>query len=441
VHKQPIETGAMAVFDYDEALAKKFVLMTRFNEPYSLYERQGPYLFLPRGVAQIGAVDNRVLGNPINVKLIVGPKDAEQARMEAEQNALLKAGESFILRAGTGMGKTWLAASAINCVQRQTLVVVPKEDLMGQFRERMKTFLGLKDHQIGIIQADKVNVIGKPVVLGMVHSLAKEDRYDPSVFAGFGLILFDETHRMAADSLSKCFRNLPARIRVGYSATPKRADGKEQLIYSHIGPERVSGEGIPMIPKVLAFKTGYKIPRVMRKDDFGRNVSVQLPHQAGKTMHITAKMAVDPSRNDMIGKLARMAYDKGRLTIAFTHTLDHIEAMLASAHKHGIPLSDTGRYVGGMSEAARKAAETKRFVAVTYGMMKEGTDWPHFDTAILASPLADVRQAVGRVIRTFPDKREPLVMDMIDDDSRVFAAYWKKRLTWYASIGAKVVEM
>ena len=56
----------------------------------------------------------------------------------------------------------------------------------------------------------------------------------------------------------------PAKWRLGLSATPDRADGKELVVYSHIGPIRAKTEAQLMVPKVLRFTSAWQCPRVLR---------------------------------------------------------------------------------------------------------------------------------------------------------------------------------
>lgn len=62
------------------------------------------------------------------------------------------------------------------------------------------------------------------VVIGMVQSVAMRD-YDPSIFAGFGFVVIDEAHHMAAPVFSRALRKVGARYTLALSATPDRKDG------------------------------------------------------------------------------------------------------------------------------------------------------------------------------------------------------------------------
>ena len=71
-------------------------------------------------------------------------------------------------------------------------------------------------------------------------------------------------------------------------------------------------------------------------------------------------------------------------------------------------------------------------------MASEATDLPWMDTCILATPRSDVVQIVGRVLRQYPNKKQPIVIDIIDDDSTILLNFARKRRKWYDQIGAAV---
>ena len=189
----------------------------------------------------------------------------------------------------------------------------------------------------------------------------------------------------------------------------------------------------------MTFRTAFKVPMVMRTNpETGRTQCVQLPHTAGKVAHVVRLMNNDPARNAMIGKLGAMAFSKGRRIVAFTDQLDHVEAIIAELRRNGVPNDEIARYIGGLPQKAYESAKTRRFLVATWGMFSTGTDIPWLDTAILCTPRSDVRQAVGRILREYHDKKEPLVIDLIDADSKVFAGYAAKRRLWFKSIGSDI---
>jgi superfamily II DNA or RNA helicase len=280
----------------------------------------------------------------------------------------------------------------------------------------------------------------------MIHSLSKVGKYPDWIVEGFGLVIFDECHRLPADQFSEVADMFPALLRLGLSATPERSDGKELLVLAHIGPIRAKTEAQLMIPKVLRFGSAWECPRVLRADkDSGERRVVRLPHEPGKTTHLEKMIAADSIRNHLIGELIDGAFKKGRQTVVFSTLHEHLKALHRVCREaYGISGRQMGYYIGATSKADKESRErekVKPIVFTTYAMMSEGTSLDWLDTCILAMPRSSVTQPVGRIRREYPDKKPCVVMDVVDGDSPVFQGYANSRLRWYKQIGAEVTEM
>ena len=62
----------------------------------------------------------------------------------------------------------------------------------------------------------------------------------------------------------------------------------------------------------------------------------------------------------------------------------------------------------------------------TYSMANEGLDKKVLDCLIMATPKGNVTQAIGRIQRPCENKKEPLVLDIIDDYSIFSKLRWKR---------------
>lgn len=183
----------------------------------------------------------------------------------------------YLLEDFTVTHNTLLGYHAAYVAQRKTIVVTTKDDIFQQWIDGAKKFLGLKPHEIGEIRGDKCEVVGTKFVVAMIQSLSKTEKYPDWVFKDFGLAIFDECHRVPAEQFSNVIWMIPAKIRLGLSATPDRADGKELVVFSHIGPIRAKAEAELLVPKVLLFRSAWECPRVMRSDpDTGQRRVVRL---------------------------------------------------------------------------------------------------------------------------------------------------------------------
>lgn len=93
-----------------------------------------------------------------------------------------------ILQLPPGWGKTVMALNIISKLKVKTLIIVHKEFLMTQWKERIQQYLS--NVSIGII---KQNVIenDNDIVIASLQSISMKD-YGEEVFKGFGLVAIDE---------------------------------------------------------------------------------------------------------------------------------------------------------------------------------------------------------------------------------------------------------
>ncbi len=437
---KPLSTGGSSVYEYDESIVKKFTTLTRYDEVIRNYKVIGtddkPRILVPRGACPISDTDMREIGTPVSFTSKFKARNDEQVRIVGEaKHYLVEEKLSFILEAATGTGKTAMSMDLIAAVGRKVMVVVTKEDLRDRWIEEAQAMLGLKRDEIGLVQGDLCQVAGKKLVIGMIQSLSKTDKYPPNVFKTFGFVIFDECHRVSAEMFSNCIWLFPALLRLGLSATPTRKDGRDSVFRQHIGPVLVKSKQLLMIPKVIRVKTPWKIPMVQRAGKM-----IPLPHSPGKTMHINKLLAKHKERNQLMADFIETAYQKERSIIFFSDMRNHLERMGHELLKLGVPAKDIAYYVGGITEDEREKAKVKPIILATYAFCKEGTDIPWLDTLVLGTPKSDVVQIIGRILREYPEKKPPVVFDPLDESSVVFRGYANKRMKWYRDIKAQVVQ-
>ena len=66
----------------------------------------------------------------------------------------------------------------------------------------------------------------------------------------------------------------------------------------------------------------------------------------------------------------------------------------------------------------------------SYSLGKEGMGAPHLDTLVLATPVSDVEQCVGRVLRYKEGKKTPFILDYTDPNE-AFDSMRDRRLNYY----------
>ena len=80
---------------------------------------------------------------------------------------------------------------------------------------------------------------------------------------------------------------------------------------------------------------------------------------------------------------------------------------------------ETGYYIGGLSQNILDISSKKQIILATYQMAAEGMNIPTLNTVIFASPISDIQQAIGRILREKPNERKyiPLCIDIWDQFS------------------------
>jgi len=429
-------------------IAAKYTLAPSFKNVdqgnIELWKRRGKWIVLPLTASDKKAKgkDFRKVGAPIGTPHLFQARSQDQYKVYQKSVRLLMAGKNHIIRAHPGWGKTVVGIAIANMLKKKTLIVVHKGDIAAQWVNAIKLVTGLESHEVGYIAGKKVDIENKPFVIAMIQSLSKQGKYGIKDFESFGLVIFDEVHRVGAEHFSQAVWAVPAKLRLGLSATPQRHDGRDVVFTSHIGPVLVTAKQKAMKFRVLVTTSGWFCPR---KDAWstqkGQYEMVRIPHSAGKMGHITKSVTKHDIRNDIITNFATRTYHKGRTTLIFSETKAHLAELEKKIVAAGVDANEIGMYVGGLSEKKRKEVLTKPILLTTYQYCSEGTDIPWADSLVFGTPRSNIEQIVGRILREHEGKADPLVLDIRDNDSPVYVNYAGKRDEFYQSKGADVRQV
>ena len=351
-----------------------------------------------------------------------------------ELNALQTPFKGGILSASCGLGKTVCATKLMSVFNTTTLVLVHKEFLMNQWKDRILEFLDVSEDEIGFVKQKKCQFEGKKIVIAMIQSLLEPDKYPKEFFSWAGLLLSDEVHRMSAPCFQSVVPLFPARIRIGLSATPRRADGLQAVFEWHIGRVLAKIQGAEMTPKIyqIPFDVWFPEDLYMWRDK--RTGDVKKMFLAKLT-----NLLVDvPNRNIWFIKEMVRAVKSGRKVMLLSDRREHL-GVLKAALAAKEPTITVGFYVGGMKKKELEQSVTCDILLGTFQMCREGLDIPEIDTLYLSSPKSDVEQIVGRALRFHKDKKEPVIVDLVDS-LPICLDFAHKRLRQYRKLGYTVVK-
>jgi len=238
-------------------------------------------------------------------------------------------------------------------------------------------------------------------------------------------------HRIGSQEFGKVMLQFPAMFRLGLSATPERRDGKMDLIHSHMGWRHVVGHSDAEKPLYYLIPSSWTEP----KSNSGKVVR----YDPSRTNHAKRSMMQDSVRNARIAGAAWRAHKAGRRIIVFVEQVKHGQKIKSALRSMGVPESRVIEYNGSITKDLKekaKACPEGMILIATYKYTAEGTNIPALDTCILAHPLLDPRQAVGRILRKLPGKQPPIVLDVWDEDCGTLRSIATKRWEYLRKIGA-----
>ena len=415
----------------DPAWKRHFVMTPKASGdhialPYPIYSETESWLRIPRGagIAMFGLPqDNRMEAGKVmhvNFKGELRPYQTKACELTTQT---LKQHHGALLLACCGAGKTIMAIHLACTFGVRVGIVVHKEFLLTQWKERIAAFC--PDATIGIVQQNRCN-IGCDFTLFMLHS-AISRAYDPAVFSQIGMVVVDECHHISAKYFSQIMRKFPAQYRLGLTATPDRADGLGFALNYFFGPTACQIQRETAAQQATVHRCFYKE---------GKQTVITMSN--GKLLYakMITRLVEDEKRNDFVIEQILEQVKHGKCILVASERRKHLQdlaALLPASIAHAF-------YVGETSKKRKREREEKKeecdVLFTTYQMASEGLDIKRLNCLIMATPKKNIEQVVGRILRKKDGK--PVVVDMVDNFS-VFAGLAKSRMRFYKAKDFEVV--
>lgn len=414
------------------------------------------YICVPRGLLEVietnaenagitvKVQDMRCQGQSIDV-IFKGQLREEQ--IQAVNSVMDK--DTGIISAATAFGKTVVCSNLIASKKVNTLILLESSALIEQWQNAIEQFLEIHEEfpkyltptgrikkrqsLVGIIHGPKDTSTGI-IDIAMAGSLKKKGEFHKRLKT-YGMVIVDECHHSASDTMSAVLMESNARYVYGVTATPFRGDGLEAINNMLLGPvrfqytakERAKSQGIAHLV----------IPR------FTRLASI---HDQGK-LHVNDayEMIKDSKiRNAQICEDIRACIESGRTPVVLSKYKEHAESIFEAVKNDA---DQVFLLTGALPKKQQKeirermnhvSDEESLILVATGQLVGEGFDFPRLDTLIMATPVAwkgVVEQYAGRLNRDYAGKTDVRIYDYVDSNIRIFDNMYAKRLKAYRRIG------
>lgn len=348
--------------------------------------------------------------------------DEAVARLEAEHTVFIAAFTSF--------GKTTCGTHFASHFKLKTAVLSHLSVINKQWEEE---FLKNTTAKVQIVQGKKGLDPSADVYIIGVQKAASLTR---EALSDIGLVIFDEAHIATITAFSKSLLRFQPKYVVGFSATPRRADGMHKLLAMYFG----SPKDFIVREEVKNF-TVFKVQTEFKPDvRYVMVKGVMVPDWN----HIVNSIEYNEDRQKFIASLV-LKHPEHRILILSSRQDQSrgIRDKLVAAGEEVRLIIGDARAGTPKAEGAPKTKRTKKKISsvpetiprvTVAGTKKAGTGFNDatLTMAIMASDCKNIAQWEGR-IRT----SDNVIYDLVDDYS-TFENHWKIRMAWYLKRGATI---
>lgn len=328
--------------------------------------------------------------------------------------------DHFIVTHNTRMG-----IETIHRIGRKALWLCMTGDLLRQAKRDMEELY--PSIKIGLTTEGKLE-IGEDVTISTVQTLS---RIDPALYKNeFDVIICDECAHVCSfpsklQMFGKVLSNIPARIKIGLTATPSRSDaGMIRAMYAYIGTDN-KGEFAPT----------YKVDRSLVKTIQAIHEKVELQNgyddvdnmldiydSSGMIIYndLIAALSDDNDRTDKIVDNVVKCDLQGRKQVVLALRVEHCKIIVEKLLERGVKaVLCTGAVTAKRRNEILTGKVDWQCLVATYSLLKEGVSIKELDTLHLATPIKEkamIVQSVGRIERYMENKKQPIVYDYVDMD-------------------------
>jgi len=324
-------------------------------------------------------------------------------------------GGSGVVVLPCGAGKTVVGMACMHRLQTQTLILTTNTIAVRQWRNELLDKTDLTPDQVGEYTGDTKTVAPVTISTYQMITYRRRKTGEFTHFALFGardwgLVIYDEVHLLPAP-VFRVTAEIQARRRLGLTATLVREDGREDEVFSLIGPKKYD------VPWKILERQGWIADAHCVEVRLGLDSSLGIEYMSAGSRDRFRIASENPDKLDVVARLVeRHAGDR---VLVIGQYLDQLQAV---AEKLDAPLI-TGRMPNREREVLYKQFRTGELTVLIVSKVGNfAVDLPDASVAIQVSGTFGSRQEeaqrLGRILRPKSDRRQAVFYSVVTRDSR-----------------------
>ena len=321
-------------------------------------------------------------------------------------------GGSGVVVLPCGAGKTIVGAASMAQAQTTTLILVTNTVAGRQWRDELLRRTTLTPEEIGEYSGERKEI--RPVTIATYQVVTRKTKGEYRALELFdsrdwGLIIYDEVHLLPAP-VFRMAADLQSRRRLGLTATLVREDGREDDVFSLIGPKRYDAPWKELeMAGYIATAECVEVRTTLTDDE-------RLTYATAETRERYRLAACSAGKLKVVDKL--LAQHAGQQTLIIGAYVDQLEEI---AQRIGAPLVDGKTTTKKREQAFQAFRDGEISTLVVSKVANFSIDLPEAAVAIQVSGTFGSRQEeaqrLGRLLRPKADGAEAVFYTVVARDT------------------------
>ncbi|MBL7285388.1 DEAD/DEAH box helicase [Corynebacterium godavarianum] len=321
-------------------------------------------------------------------------------------------GGSGVVVLPCGAGKTIVGAASMAQAQTTTLILVTNTVAGRQWRDELLRRTSLTPNEIGEYSGEKKEI--RPVTIATYQVVTRKTKGEYRALELFdsrdwGLIIYDEVHLLPAP-VFRMAADLQSRRRLGLTATLVREDGREDDVFSLIGPKRYDAPWKELeMAGYIATAECVEVRTALTREE-------RLTYATAETRERYRLAACSKGKLGAVDKL--LAQHEGQQTLIIGAYVDQLEELAA---RIDAPLVDGKTSTKKREQAFQAFRDGEVSTLVVSKVANFSIDLPEAAVAIQVSGTFGSRQEeaqrLGRLLRPKHDGAEAVFYTVVARDT------------------------